>query len=317
MLSTLNRLEKTIDGKMKALAAEDESSRVLGFNWIYQFDTLVCQPWNQFRSYPHPNPKSRTQSCLSRVRSHWTSRTFYRWNATTLKKHLATQWPTVGWQFPRSHRRQVARMEWQVNEVNWNNDLEELFRWTVWRSRTPNLRLARHSLVSGFPARISDKVQLKWNRTCICVRKSPSRADETVDNTQAGTTSSALVRSAKRWNPFSVNNTCGMNIYLDRHHYRPSVAADYQQIASICSKSSSRNSGNEDNRRMELSLNFWESRWCWHTWVFSPMLFRKAMGWKTQTFSRQTTGFFNRQRKFYKKSKKQVQIRPKSIRTLK
>ena len=32
--------------------------------------------------------------------------------------------------------------------------------------------------------------------------------------------------SAMIWNPGSVNDTCGTNIYVDRQHYRPSVAAE-------------------------------------------------------------------------------------------
>ena len=41
VLSALNRKQKLMDGNVKALAAEDESSHVLGLKWNYQFDTLV------------------------------------------------------------------------------------------------------------------------------------------------------------------------------------------------------------------------------------------------------------------------------------
>ena len=41
VLSILNRTLNPIDGNVKALAVEDESSIVLGLKWNYQFDTLV------------------------------------------------------------------------------------------------------------------------------------------------------------------------------------------------------------------------------------------------------------------------------------
>ena len=41
VLSTLNRMEIPVNGNVKALAAEDESSHVLGLKWKYQFDTIV------------------------------------------------------------------------------------------------------------------------------------------------------------------------------------------------------------------------------------------------------------------------------------
>ena len=41
VLSTLNRMESPINGNVEALAAEDESSHVLGLKWNYQFDSII------------------------------------------------------------------------------------------------------------------------------------------------------------------------------------------------------------------------------------------------------------------------------------
>ena len=109
------------------------------------------------------------------------------------------------------------------------------FNWINYFNTAPKWQRYQSSS-SGFPSRKSDKRQLQQKRSCICVWKSPNRANETVDKTKAGTTNSYLICSAKRPNPISVNNTCGRTIYVDRQHYPPSVAADYRQITSICSK---------------------------------------------------------------------------------
>ena len=203
----------------------------------------------------------------------------------------------------RLHRRQVPTVDWRVKEVNWNNNPQDLFRWTGRQSKNAHLwrQLPRCSLITGFPSTKSDQRQLKQRKTFICVPENHSRAAETLDNPQAGITSTSHSPSAKRRSPSSQNNTCRTKFHGNRQHYHLSVAAEHREITSLFS----------------LWRKFW-IRWqktngntFRHLGIqsmlapvgFERMLFWKSIGWKVQTLTKQRTGLSNHHRTFRTKYK--------------
>ena len=159
VLSSLDWRKKSTNGSVKALAAEDASSQILGLQWNYRIGTLTVGRENS----PDYNCTVTQRVVLSLVS------TLYKhiglvapYTVERLKRFLGTKRSTKGLQSSLSHRRQLRRVEWRVNEVNSNNDLRELFRRSVKKNRTPHIRwqLPKRCVLNGFPYRKSDVGQL-------------------------------------------------------------------------------------------------------------------------------------------------------------
>ena len=112
VFSFLTWMKNPTSGNVKALAAKDDSSQVLGLEWNYRFDTLVVNRGTT----PHRNRTLTQRVVLSLVSAVYYPTGLWDW------KTFSDSAVTNGLTTPRSHRLQVRWVDWRINEVNWNND---------------------------------------------------------------------------------------------------------------------------------------------------------------------------------------------------
>ena len=246
-----------MDGNVKALAAEDESSHVLGLKWNYQFDTLVVSRGTSPDRY-----RTLTQrvvlSLVSAVHNPIGLVAPYTVKARLLLEDI---WRLSGQQWDDNLPDHIAE-----KFLEWSDELTRLTEITIPRSyfegqlEKVELQIFGDSSQDIFSSVAFLRAKVTWgcySKTEFAFVFGKARVAPMKPSTipklelQAALLSARLIR-----NPISVNITRGTNIYVDRQHYRPSVAADYRQITSICGKPSGRNSGVDYNRRMELLSNF-------------------------------------------------------------
>ena len=225
--STVNRIENPTNGNVKTLAAEDESCHVLGLEWNYRFGTLVV---NRGTNSDH-----------------------YRTLTQRIELNLVSAvYDPIGLVAPYTVKTQLLLKDvWQLSGQYWDDHLpdhivDKFVEWIDELTKLTEITFLRSNfdgqaeqvelhLFGNISRDVFSSVAFLRVKMTIGSRsrtelafvfgESPSRANETLDNTQAGTTSSALSRSAKERNPISVYNTYRTNVYVDRHHYRHSVIA--------------------------------------------------------------------------------------------